>query len=52
VIIERLVRAANRGVNPHPGAAAAPLKLEKLVEGVGGLRIMRDVGAKIHKLKG
>jgi phosphatidylserine/phosphatidylglycerophosphate/cardiolipin synthase-like enzyme len=27
------------------------LKKEKLVEGVGGLRIMDDVGIKIHKLK-
>ena len=27
------------------------LKKEKLVEGVGGLRIMHDVGAKVHKLK-
>jgi phosphatidylserine/phosphatidylglycerophosphate/cardiolipin synthase-like enzyme len=28
------------------------LKKEKLVEGVGGLRILDDVGIKIHKLKG
>jgi len=28
------------------------LKEKKLVEGVGGLRIMDDVGIKIHKLKG
>jgi phosphatidylserine/phosphatidylglycerophosphate/cardiolipin synthase-like enzyme len=27
------------------------LKKEKLIEGVGGLRIMDDVGIKIHKLK-
>src|SRR4030095_5157298 len=27
------------------------LKKEKIVEGVGGLRIMDDVGIKIHKLK-
>ena len=27
------------------------LKAEKLVEGVGGLRIMQDVGAKVHTLK-
>src|SRR4029453_13527153 len=27
------------------------LKKEKLVEGVGGMRIMDDVGIKIHKLK-
>ncbi len=53
VIIERLVRAANRGVKIH--ILARPphtLKVDKLVEGVGGLRIMRDVGAKIHRLKG
>jgi cardiolipin synthase len=53
VIIERLVRAANRGVSIHILAKAPhSLKIEKLVEGVGGLRIMSDVGAKIHKLKG
>ena len=28
------------------------LKIDKLIEGVGGLRIMHDVGAKVHKLKG
>jgi len=53
VIIERLVRAAKRGVKLHVMARPPhTLKLAKLVEGVGGLRIMRDVGAKIHKLKG
>jgi len=52
VIIERLVRAAARGVKLH--ILARPphtLKKDKLVEGVGGLRIMHDVGAKIHTLK-
>jgi len=52
VIIECLVRAARRGVKLHlmtrPPHA---LKKDKLVEGVGGLRIMDDVGVKIHKLK-
>ena len=53
VIIERLVRAANRGVKLHVMARPPhTLKMAKLVEGVGGLRIMRDVGAKVHKLKG
>ncbi len=53
VIIERLVRAAGRGVKLHVMARPPhTLKMGKLVEGVGGLRIMRDVGAKIHKLKG
>lgn len=53
VIIERLVRAVSRGVKLH--ILARPphtLKKDKLVEGVGGLRIMHDVGAKIHTLKG
>ena len=53
VIIERVVRAARRGVKVH--VIARPphtLKAEKLIEGVGGLRIMEDVGAKVHKLKG
>src|SRR5580765_1262599 len=52
VIIEHLIRARRRGVKvdimvrpPHT------FKREKLVEGVGGLRIMDDVGIKIHKLK-
>jgi cardiolipin synthase A/B len=27
------------------------LKAEKLIEGVGGLRILQDVGAKVHTLK-
>ena len=52
VIIERLVRAARRGVKVHVMAKPAhTLKKDKLVEGVGGLRILDDVGAKIHKLR-
>jgi phosphatidylserine/phosphatidylglycerophosphate/cardiolipin synthase-like enzyme len=53
VVIERLVRANHRGVKVH--VLARPphhLKKEKLVEGVGGLRILDDVGVKVHKLKG
>jgi len=52
VIIERLVRAVERGVKVH--ILARPphtLKAEKLIEGVGGLRILQDVGAKVHTLK-
>jgi phosphatidylserine/phosphatidylglycerophosphate/cardiolipin synthase-like enzyme len=52
VIIERLVRAVTRGVKVH--ILAKPphsLKPDKLIEGVGGLRILRDVGAKVHTLK-
>jgi len=52
VIIERIVRAASRGVKVHIMASPPhTLKVDKLVEGVGGLRIMDDVGIKIHKLK-
>ena len=52
VIIERLVRAKRRGVKVR--VLARPphkLKKEKLIEGVGGLRIMDDVGIKVHRLK-
>ncbi len=53
VILERLVRAARRGVKVHVMARPPhALKEAKLVEGVGGLRILDDVGIKIHKLKG
>jgi cardiolipin synthase A/B len=52
VIIERLVRAAARGVKIHVMARPPhTLKKEKLVEGVGGIRILDDVGVKVHKLK-
>jgi phosphatidylserine/phosphatidylglycerophosphate/cardiolipin synthase-like enzyme len=52
-IIERLVRAKRRGVrvrllSPPPHS----LKEKKVFEGVNGLRLMSDVGIKIHKLKG
>jgi cardiolipin synthase A/B len=52
VIIERLIRAAGRGVKIHlMSPAPHSLKSEKLVEGVGGLRVLYDVGIKIHNLK-
>jgi cardiolipin synthase A/B len=52
IIIEHLVRANRRGVKVHVMARPPhKLKAEKLIEGVGGLRIMEDVGVKIHKLK-
>jgi phosphatidylserine/phosphatidylglycerophosphate/cardiolipin synthase-like enzyme len=52
VIIERLVRALARGVEVRIMARPPHnLKKDKLIEGVGGLRIMRDVGAKVHRLK-
>lgn len=52
VIIERVVRAVERGVKVH--VLARPphtLKEDKLIEGVGGLRIMNDVGARVRKLR-
>jgi cardiolipin synthase len=52
IIIERLVRASRRGVKVHIMARPPhTLKRDKLVEGVGGLRILDDLGIKIHKLK-
>lgn len=52
VIIERLVRAVRRGVKVHILAKRPhSLKPDKLIEGVGGLRILQDVGAKIHTMK-
>jgi cardiolipin synthase len=49
VIIERLVRAASRGVKVHVMVPPPhTVKMDKIVEGVGGLRIMDDVGIKIH----
>lgn len=52
VIIERIIKAASRGVKVHVMVRPPhTLKKEKLIEGVSGLRIMDDVGVKIHKLK-
>lgn len=51
-IIEHLIRAHSRGV--HVKIMALPphsLKDAKLRTGVDGLRLMSDVGIKIHKLK-
>jgi cardiolipin synthase A/B len=51
-IIERLVRAAQRGVKIHAMAKSPHLlKKEQLVDGVSGARILHDVGVKIHKLR-
>ena len=53
VIIERVVRAAGRGVKVNVLARAPhTLKKDKLIEGVGGLRILHDVGCKVHRMKG
>jgi cardiolipin synthase A/B len=52
VIIERLVRAARRGVRVRiMSRALHKLKSKKLFEGVSGLRIVHDVGAKVRMLK-
>ena len=52
VIIERLVRAVNRGVRVHIMARQLhKLKRKKLFEGVSGLRIVHDVGAKVRTLR-
>src|SRR5271170_6917924 len=52
VMIEHLVRANRRGVEVHIMARPPhKLKKEKLVEGVSGLRVLQDLGVKIHKLK-
>lgn len=52
VMIEHIVRAKERGVKVHIMARPPhKLKKEKLVEGVSGLRILQDLGIKIHKLK-
>jgi cardiolipin synthase A/B len=52
VVLERLVRANKRGVKVRVMARPPhTLKMDKLVEGIGGLRILDDVGIKVHKLK-
>ena len=52
VILEHLVRAKLRGVKVHVMTRPShSLRAEKLVEGVGELRIMEDVGIGIRKLK-
>jgi cardiolipin synthase len=53
VVIERLGRAARRGVKVEVMVRAPhTLKRDKIVEGVGGLRIMDDFGIKIRRLRG
>jgi len=52
VIIERLIRAVKRGVkvrlmSPPPHA----LKKEKIVEGIGALHVLHDMGIKIRRLR-
>jgi cardiolipin synthase A/B len=52
IMIEHLVRAARRGVEIHVMARPPhKLKREQMNEGVSGLRILQDVGVKIHRLQ-
>ena len=52
VIIERIIRAASRGVKVHIMVRPPHvLKKGKLIEEVGGMKMMADIGIKIHKLK-
>ena len=52
IIVEHLVRAKLRGVKVHVMARPShSLPAKKLVEGLGDLRIMNDVGIGIHKMK-
>lgn len=52
LIVERIVRAKLRGVKVHVMTRPShSLRPEKLVEGVGDLRIMQDVGIGVHKIK-
>lgn len=49
VVVERLARAALRGVRVH--VLTPPphqLKPDKLAEGIAGLRILQDVGVSVH----
>jgi cardiolipin synthase A/B len=52
IIVEHLIRARLRGVKVHVMARPShSLRAKKLVEGVGDLRIMRDVGIGIRKIR-
>jgi len=52
IIVDHLVRAKLRGVKVHVMTRPShSLRARKLVEGVGDLRIMNDVGIGIHKMK-
>jgi phosphatidylserine/phosphatidylglycerophosphate/cardiolipin synthase-like enzyme len=52
VIVEHLVRAKMRGVKVHVMTRPShSLRAEKLVEGIGDLRIMKDVGIGVRKIR-
>ncbi len=53
IIVDRLVRAKMRRVKVHVMTRPShSLRPDKLVEGVGDLRIMQDVGIGIRKIRG
>ena len=53
IIVDRMVRAKLRRVKVHVMTRPShSLRAEKLVEGVGDLRIMQDVGIGIRKIRG
>ena len=52
IIVDHLVRAKLRGVKVHVMTRPShSLRARKLVEGLGDLRIMNDVGIAVHKMK-
>ena len=52
IIVEHIVRAKLRGVKVHVMTRPShSLRADKLVEGVGNLQIMHDVGIGIHKIR-
>ena len=52
IIVDRLVRAKLRGIKVHVMTRPShSLRARKVVEGVGDLRIMDDVGIAVHKMK-
>ena len=52
-ILEHLVRAKSRGVKIHLLASYPhKLKAKKFLSGIASLRILQDIGIKIHHLKG
>ena len=52
IIVERLVRAKLRGVRVHVMTRLSrSLQARKLIEGMGDLRIMRDVGIGVRKVR-
>jgi len=52
IIVEHLVRARLRGVKVHVMTRPShSLRAKKLVEGIGDLRIMHDVGIGIRKIR-